>query len=46
MLLALSLSEGTALAPQPYEQLLLEQFIRGELTLEQVVTQLEQRGHK
>lgn len=46
VLVALSLSENTPLAPHPYERLLLEQFIRGELTLDQVLTQLEQRGHR
>ena len=46
VLLALRLSENTPLAPQPYERLLLERFIQGELTLEGVVLQLELRGHK
>jgi len=45
VLLALSLSENTPLAPHPYEQLLLEQFVRGELSLEQVIRDLELRGH-
>ena len=46
VLLALSLSENTPLAPQTYERLLLEQFIQGELTLDEVITQLELRGHR
>ena len=46
VLLALSLSENTPLAPYPYEKILLEQFVRGELTLTEVITQLELRGHR
>lgn len=46
VLLALSLSENTPLAPQPYEQMLLERFICGELSLDQVIVQLELRGHR
>ena len=46
VLLALSLSENTPLAPQSYERMLLERFIRGELTLNQVITQHELRGHQ
>ena len=46
VLMALSLSENTPLAPQIYERLLLEQFIQGELTLDEVITQLELRGHR
>ena len=45
VLIALSLSENTPLAPQAYERMLLDQFIRGELTLDQVIIQLELRGH-
>ena len=44
--LVLNLAENTPLAPQAYERLLLEQFIRGELTIEEVIVQLELRGHR
>ena len=44
--LALNLTENTALAPQAYERLLLEQFITGELTIDQVVDHLARRGHR
>jgi hypothetical protein len=39
--LALSLTRDTKLAPQPYEQMLLGQFVRGELTIDQVLTFLD-----
>jgi hypothetical protein len=38
---ALQLTEGTTLAPGAYEQLLLGQFVSGELTIDQVVESLE-----
>ena len=37
----LTLTHGTRLAPTPEEQALLAQFVRGEMTLEQVLAQLE-----
>ena len=38
---ALRLTEGTALAAGPYEQQLLEQFVLGQLTIEEVVALVE-----
>jgi hypothetical protein len=38
--------QGTALAPKPYEQFLLEQFVRGKLPLGQVLAQLEAQRHE
>ncbi|GAB3244304.1 hypothetical protein GCM10027346_41860 [Hymenobacter seoulensis] len=38
---ALRLAEGTRLMPQPYERMLLDQFVRGNLTLDQVTAYLE-----
>jgi hypothetical protein len=43
---ALTLTENTHLAPKHYERMLLEQFVRGELTIDQVVAKLEARGHE
>ncbi|MDF7814760.1 hypothetical protein [Hymenobacter sp. YC55] len=37
----LTLTHGTRLAPTLEEQALLAQFVRGEITLEQVLAQLE-----
>lgn len=37
----LNLVHGTRLEPQAYERMLLDQFVRGELTIEQVQAQLE-----
>ncbi|MBF9236037.1 hypothetical protein I2I05_01390 [Hymenobacter sp. BT683] len=39
---ALSLTHNTPLAPEHYEQGLLHQFVRGELTIDQVLVKLEQ----
>lgn len=38
---ALRLAHGTALAPGPYECRLLDQFVRGLLTLDEVASRLE-----
>ena len=38
---ALRLTENSPLAPKQYERLLLEQFVHGELSLDQVIAQLE-----
>ena len=38
---ALALTRNTSLAPQPYEQMLLDQFVRGEMTIDQVLTCLD-----
>ncbi|WP_157780922.1 antitoxin VbhA family protein [Hymenobacter sedentarius] len=38
---ALALTRDTRLAPQPYEQMLLDQFVRGEMTIDQVLSSLE-----
>ena len=37
----LNLTHGTRLAPSSEEQALLKQFVQGELTLDQVLAQLE-----
>ena len=38
---ALALTRDTRLAPAPYEQMLLERFVRGEMTIDQVLTCLD-----
>lgn len=38
---ALRLTAGTAMAASPYEQQLLEQFVLGQLTIEEVVALVE-----
>jgi hypothetical protein len=38
---ALSMTRGTHLEPSSYEQMLLEQFVQGKLTIGQVLEQLE-----
>lgn len=38
---ALRLTEDTAMAAGPYERQLLEQFVRGQLTIEEVVALVE-----
>ena len=43
---ALRLTEGTLLAPANYERMLLEQFVRGDLTIDQVLARLEARGRE
>ncbi len=42
---AVALTANTPLAPQQYESELLEHYARGTLTLDQVLTQLDQRVH-
>jgi|GEM_PF-6924072 hypothetical protein len=39
---ALKFTDGTPLAAGPYERRLLDQFVRGELTIEQVLAYLEE----
>lgn len=39
---ALRFAQGTALAPTPYEQVLLNCFVRGELTLDELEAELNQ----
>jgi hypothetical protein len=38
---ALKLTENTALAPKDYERTLLEQFVRGEMTIDEVIARLD-----
>ena len=38
---ALKLTENTALAPREYERMLLDQFVHGELTIDEVIGCLE-----
>lgn len=40
--LALNLTEGTSAAPQAAERKLLEQFVQGELSIDQVIEQVDQ----
>jgi hypothetical protein len=40
---ALRLTENTALAPQDYERGLLDQFIAGDLTIDEVLARLDER---
>ncbi|MBD2768850.1 hypothetical protein IC235_13220 [Hymenobacter sp. BT664] len=37
----MNITRGTALAPMEYEQQLLNQFVSGELTIDDVLTLLE-----
>ena len=39
---ALRLTENTALAPKDYERTLLEQFVDGKLTIDEVMLRLEE----
>lgn len=39
--MALRLTEGTTMTASPYERQLLEQFVVGQLTIEEVVTLVE-----
>ncbi|MGI4865453.1 MAG: hypothetical protein ACRYFZ_16135 [Janthinobacterium lividum] len=43
---ALNLTAGTSLAPKPYERMLLDQFVRGNLTIDQVLDFLERQEHE
>ena len=40
---ALNIAKGTPLEPRKYERMMLDQFVRGELTLGQVLERLEQQ---
>lgn len=42
----LHLDQGTTLVPQPYKQFLLDQFVRGNLTIDQGITHLEVGEHE
>jgi len=43
---ALHLVEGTRLMPKQYERMLLDQFVRGNLTIDQVIARLEVQEHE
>ena len=43
---ALRVAEGTRLMPKQYERMLLDQFVRGNLTLDEVVARLEVQEHE
>ncbi|GAB3637959.1 hypothetical protein GCM10027422_35490 [Hymenobacter arcticus] len=43
---ALNIAQGTPLMPKMYERLLLDQFVRGVLTLEEVIARLDAREHE
>ncbi len=38
---ALNIVHGTRLMPQEYERMLLDQFVRGNLTLDEVIARLD-----
>ncbi|GAB3319516.1 hypothetical protein ACFQT0_29995 [Hymenobacter humi] len=42
----LDLVHGTALAPKPYERFLLDQFVRGNLTIDQALAHLEAQEYE
>jgi hypothetical protein len=44
--MALGLVASPPLAPKPYERMLLEQFVRGNLSIDQVLTHLEHQEHE
>jgi hypothetical protein len=44
VLFALRLTRNTALAPRPFERSLLDRFVRGEMSLDQVLDCLEDEG--
>lgn len=41
---ALAITQNTSLAPNPYEQELLKQFVQGQLSIDEVITCLEGEG--
>ena len=43
---ALNLTQGTALAPKAYERMLLDHFVRGILTLDEVLARLAAQEHE
>ncbi|AMR25453.1 hypothetical protein A0257_22435 (plasmid) [Hymenobacter psoromatis] len=43
---ALNITQGTRLMPKPYEQMLLDQFVRGNLTLDEVLAHLDAQEHE
>jgi hypothetical protein len=44
--MALGLAAGTPLAPKDYERMLLDEFVRGNLSIDQVLTRLERQKHE
>jgi hypothetical protein len=44
--IALNIAHGTALMPKAYERMLLDQFVRGNLTLDEVIARLEGQEHE
>lgn len=43
---ALNIAQGTALMPKPYERQLLDQFVRGVLTLDEMIAYLDAQEHE
>ncbi len=43
---AVNLTLHTRLAPPPYERMLLDQFVRGTLTIDQVLALLDAQEHE
>ena len=43
---ALNLTQNTPLQPREYERMLLDQFVRGTLTLDQVISLLDAADRK
>jgi len=43
---ALRIAHGTPLMPKAYERMLLDQFVRGNLTLGEVLARLEAQEHE
>lgn len=43
---ALNIAHGTPLMPKAYERMLLDQFVRGNLTLEEVIARLDAQEHE
>ena len=41
---ALTITRNTPLAPKHYEQELLEQFVEGQLSIDEIITHLEEGG--
>lgn len=43
---ALNLTQGTTLAPKAYKRMLLDHFVRGTLTLDEVLARLDAQEHE
>lgn len=43
---ALNIVDGTSLAPKQYEKMLLDQFVLGDLTIDQVIARLDSQEHE